>query len=211
MSRKRRSPERSELENVDPRVDRSRKAGLEAARSILLEEGWEAVTHQRVAERSGLGRATLYRHWPQASDLLRDSLAGEALSIRTPTTEDLRTDLINQLKRIRLELFDQGFGRVLAALVDRAEWDVDVQRIKVDVIRAGTKLLRSRIVLAVARGQLGASVDLSRAVSQLAGPIIYRRLVSGERVPPAFLEGIVDDFIRVHRPTRSAKDSRRFR
>jgi len=48
--------------DVDPRVVRTRRDVLAAARAVLLEEGWERVTVSRVADRSGYARTTLYRH-----------------------------------------------------------------------------------------------------------------------------------------------------
>ena len=45
----------------DPRTVRSREAILAAARHLLLHHGPAAVTHQRVAEQAGVGRATVSR------------------------------------------------------------------------------------------------------------------------------------------------------
>jgi AcrR family transcriptional regulator len=164
---------------------------------LLVQDGWEAVTHLRVAERSGLGRATIYRHWPQASDLVRDVLAQEALKAAVPTTNDLRRDLVDLLKLVRRELVNGGFGRVLAALIDRAEWDSEVYRIKIDVVQEGTSVIMDRIVLAVERGEIG-PVDVRQAVSQLAGPILYSRLLSGERITTSFITSIVNEFVETH-------------
>src|SRR5580704_9810498 len=102
---------------MDPRADRSRRRALEAAQQILMTEGWEAVTHLRVAELSGLGRATVYRHWPSTSDLLRDTLEREIMAIAIRPTTDLRTDLVTSLRLIRRETVDRGAGRALAALI----------------------------------------------------------------------------------------------
>jgi AcrR family transcriptional regulator len=54
--------------HVDPRVVRTRLAVLEAATMLLRTEGPGAVTHARVAEAAGVGRATIYRHWPDQGD-----------------------------------------------------------------------------------------------------------------------------------------------
>ncbi|MCW5951261.1 MAG: helix-turn-helix transcriptional regulator [Propionibacteriaceae bacterium] len=43
---------------------------LEAAVGLLVEHGVTALTHQNLAEASGLSRATLYRQWPTMVDLL---------------------------------------------------------------------------------------------------------------------------------------------
>src|SRR6266566_1989586 len=59
---------------TDPRAARSREAILAAAYDLLAREGPGAITHQRVAQQAGVGRATVYRHWAAPEDLLRDVL-----------------------------------------------------------------------------------------------------------------------------------------
>jgi len=64
-------------------TDSTRAAILDAARQVLFDEGWEALSHQRVAEVAGVGRATVYRHWPQRLQLLQDACSAEMLTIHT--------------------------------------------------------------------------------------------------------------------------------
>src|SRR5436189_295389 len=59
---------------TDPRAARSRETILAAAYNLLAREGPGAITHQRVAQQAGVGRATVYRHWAAPDDLLRDVL-----------------------------------------------------------------------------------------------------------------------------------------
>lgn len=56
----------------DPRVARSRARLIDAATELLVESGPSAVTVDAVAERSGVAKSTLYRHWPSRTDLLFD-------------------------------------------------------------------------------------------------------------------------------------------
>ena len=58
----------------DPRVARSRAKLLAAATEILIETGPSSVTVDAVAERSGVAKSTLYRHWESRSALLVDVL-----------------------------------------------------------------------------------------------------------------------------------------
>jgi AcrR family transcriptional regulator len=78
---------------VSPRVERSRRRALWAGREILLNEGWDALTQRRVAEVAGIGRATVYRHWPDRISLLVDVCTTEANRVHTVPTGDLRHDL----------------------------------------------------------------------------------------------------------------------
>src|SRR5581483_2980270 len=120
---------------------RSHTAALEAARGILLEEGWDALTHARLAERSGLHRATIYRHWPTPTALLHDVLAREVATTRIRPTGNLRSDLIKALTAIQREITDRDLSRVMTALIDRGEWDTELHRIKVGLTRASVGVI----------------------------------------------------------------------
>jgi AcrR family transcriptional regulator len=54
---------------------------LAVAPELLVGEGPGAVTHQRVAQQAGVGRATGYRHWPQPEQLLLDVMSGADLPL----------------------------------------------------------------------------------------------------------------------------------
>ena len=55
-------------EAIDPRVARTRRDVVDATAALLLEVGWDGVTHARVAQRSGYSKATVYAHWPARLD-----------------------------------------------------------------------------------------------------------------------------------------------
>lgn len=180
-----------------PRVDRTRQLVLAAVRAILVEEGWGAVTHQRVAERSGVGRTTLYRHWPDKLQMVHDAILEESPTLRPERSGDLRLDLLSDLSDIVDQLCHQH-GTMLAGLVDRSEWDPASQRLKSGFVAEALSELRKLLHQARAAGTLRPDLDVDRALSELIGPIVFRRLVSGEPMVSGFVEGIVDDFLRAH-------------
>ena len=69
---------------TDPRVERTRAAIREALVSLVEEEGMAGLTHQRVAERAHLGRATIYRHLPTPEDLVHEAFDCMDASLPTP-------------------------------------------------------------------------------------------------------------------------------
>lgn len=75
---------------MDPRLARTRDAALSAADELLDEFGMTALTHQNVAARAGLARATVYRHWPTTVDLLLDLYAQHSPPAFVTTGETLR-------------------------------------------------------------------------------------------------------------------------
>jgi AcrR family transcriptional regulator len=183
----------------DARVGRSRAAGLAAARELLLGEGLAAMTHARVAEVSGLHRATVYRHWPSMVALLLDVTNHEtAVTIPAPTG-DLCHDLNAGLCAVRDDLVDRGFGRFLAALIDQAERDEDIHAAKVAIVAVGLGAIRAALVAAIERGEFPSDLDVDAGVSHLFGPILYRRLLSAEQIPDDYIAALVDAYLAAHR------------
>ncbi len=82
----------------DPRVTRTRNDVLGAAVRILVEHGWDEVTHARVAKEAGYSRATVYAHWPDRIDLLRDAFGRYGQMPHHEPTGDAVTDLRGEVE-----------------------------------------------------------------------------------------------------------------
>ncbi|GAA4984957.1 TetR/AcrR family transcriptional regulator [Yinghuangia aomiensis] len=186
--------------SLDPRVVRSRAAVLGAAREILFAEGWDAVTHASVAARSGVGRTTLYRHWPEAADLIRDVIAEQLAITRIAPTGDLREDLIAQLEAFRLQLHDPGMERALRVIIERAGYLPAFTEMKETLYQEGSRGFREILRQAKAAGEVDARLDVGRAIDQLAGPLVYRRFLAGRSFTAAYVRHVVDDFLTAHAP-----------
>ena len=55
----------------DRRTERSRSALMSAFIAILLSDGYDAVTVERVAERANVGRSTFYMHFKSKASCAR--------------------------------------------------------------------------------------------------------------------------------------------
>src|SRR5258708_36015183 len=89
----------------DPRVMRSRQAALSTVQEILAEQGWTGVTPVAVAARSGVGRTTLYRHWPDGASLIHDAIDQLIGQARSPRSGELRAALISEVNALRALLY----------------------------------------------------------------------------------------------------------
>ncbi|MEV0838208.1 TetR/AcrR family transcriptional regulator [Actinocatenispora sera] len=61
-----------------PRDERARKAILGAARDLLIEDGYAALTVEGIARRAGVGRQTVYRWWQGKADVALEAMNAQA-------------------------------------------------------------------------------------------------------------------------------------
>ncbi|MRH92421.1 TetR family transcriptional regulator [Nocardia sp. SYP-A9097] len=183
----------------DPRVVRSRQAALTAAQDLLVEQGWPGVTHVAVAARSGVGRTTLYRHWPDVAALIHDAIVQRIDRIRPVPTGDLRTDLRNELNGLRQLLHDPVGERGMRAVLDRSPFDPAFGTLKKMLYQTGSAGFRRILKAAEARGELSPGADISLIIDQLAGPLIFRRLLADRDISAAYVESVVDSVLTLNR------------
>src|SRR2546425_10744327 len=79
-----------------PRDPRTEKSILEAANELVIASGLAALTIEGVADRAGVGKASIYRRWPSKGALAFDAVVGTILATQpTPNTGSLEGDLMD--------------------------------------------------------------------------------------------------------------------
>lgn len=165
-----------------------------------MSEGRDGVTPSRVAELSGVGRATIYRHWPEPLALLVEAATPPPSPESAAPTGDLAVDLAARLDALRRGLDAAPLAAVFAMLVERAEHEPELAGLQRDLVDAGSGPLRELLRDAVRRGVLP-RVDEDRAIEALAGPLFYRRFISRRPIPARLPRQLVADFL-AHPPVR---------
>ncbi len=173
---------------------------IEAVRELVLVGGPIAISHQAAAERAGVGRATLYRHWPTRQDLLIDALRPDAPIRRYPPTGDVRADLVRDLRRLRVALQRATGTPMFLVLVGHADGDAALGAVRRELVAEGEANIRAVLQDAQATGRLDPSASVDILVAQLCGPIFYRRMVSGRMIPRALIDRVVDAVLTSARP-----------
>jgi AcrR family transcriptional regulator len=178
---------------VDPRVERTRQAVLDAAATLLRTEGPGAVTHARVAEVAGVGRATVYRHWPEPEDLLHEAVARKAAEIEVPPAE------LETAERLRLVLEDvrsrltHGEGSVqFATLMAHSTWDQTLRRALMQVSARAQAVVDAVLRDAVGRGELADTTDVEVVRDSMLGSLLFRRYLTERRLDRPYLERVID-------------------
>jgi len=174
----------------DPRLDATRTQALDAALTLLQEEGALAVTHATISARTGISRSTLYRHWPKL-DALRNAAFSRAASgpKDEPRTDGpLKTDLTWMIGRLVAALNETPWGRIApqviaAAATDQQSRDL-INRWIVD--RKGD--VESVFTAARARGELSENAPVEQLVEMAIAIPYFRKLVAGLPLSPEWLE-----------------------
>ncbi len=78
----------------DPRVVRSRAAVVEATLALVAEVGIGETTVDAIAERSGVAKTTIYRHWTGKPAIVLDALSSVMAPPADPDTGTVRDDLV---------------------------------------------------------------------------------------------------------------------
>lgn len=176
----------------DPRAVRSREAILAAASELLRQEGPAGVTHQRVAARAEVGRATVYRHWPRPETLLTDAMASVRLPFFLDPVSPVRPWLKRQLRVLADELALPEVLAVTAALVQGAVWDSAITARRDKLAATVSRQLRAALAIAEEAGELRPAVDLHDASALLVGPVLYRSVLEPGSVSDALIDCLLD-------------------
>ncbi|MEU0545978.1 TetR/AcrR family transcriptional regulator [Nocardia sp. NPDC005978] len=182
----------------DPRTVRSRDTALVSARELLIEQGLSGLTHGAVAARSGISRATLYRLWPEAPDLVRATVVQHITLSRPPRTGELRADLRAALSATHAMLHEPAVEQGMRVIVERAGVDPGFAAVKEALYRTGTEPVREILTAAVTEGDLPPDLDVDLALDQLHGPLFFRRLIANRPFDLEYTWSVVDDFLRAN-------------
>lgn len=177
---------------------RSRAAILDAARSLLRDEGPAAVTHQRVAQQAGVGRATVYRQWPRSEQLLLDIVGDVDMPFFLQPETPVRPWLHAQLRKIADEMAVPEVAAITLTLMQGALWDPDVATRRDHCLTALNTRLEAALAMAVANREVDVSADPCGLSATLVGPMIYRITMQGETVSPRFIDQLLDGVGRWH-------------
>lgn len=186
------------MEAVEPTSPRGRPrdpsrdaAILDAALSLLEEVGYDRTTVDAIAERARVGKATIYRRWPEGkAPLVIDAVLKRRPDVAPPDTGTLRGDLLAlvQGSAVLMGASARLVGGLTSRLQDDAAFAALVREHLIGRERAKWRVVAER---AVARGELHGVP--TRLFDDLAPSLLHGRIAfTGEPVDDAFAVELVD-------------------
>lgn len=142
-----------------------------AALEIIAERGIDGLQYEELASRAQVGRATVYRRWPNRDDLFRDVLARFAeTSVSIEDTGEIVRDLTTFLHSFADAAASPAGRAVLQILLRRAGEDDGLHRVGVELLDRRTEELQRRLDRAAEAGQLP-EVEAPFVNMMLVGPV----------------------------------------
>jgi TetR/AcrR family transcriptional regulator, regulator of autoinduction and epiphytic fitness len=178
---------------TDPRIERSRMVILRAAVEELADVGFGGVTIESIAARAGVGKSTIYRHWPDRLELIADAFE----TFHEQMVPDLgimsvRESVALLLRHVAEVVVDSTFSRCIPALIEGAERDPRVREFHHRYSAERRQALIDLIAIGIDAGEIGPDVDPELATTALLGAIFYRRLMTAAPLDPAEAGRLVD-------------------
>ena len=178
----------------DPRID---AAVREATLRLLDRDGYAELSIGQVARTAGVPRSAIYRRWPSKRHLVLDALA-ETIGVHpTPSSGDLRRDLVAGIDTIRQALAGSLFGRILPAfLADLTEDSELREQFLTEIFIARRQTTATALRAAVDRGELRDDLDMEYVLDALAAPLYFRALFRHARIDKRLVELTVDSVLK---------------
>jgi len=182
---------------TDPRIERSRMVILRAAVEELAAVGYGGVTIESIAGRAGVGKSTIYRHWPDKLALIADAFE----TFHEQMVPDLgilsvRESVALLLRHVAEVVVDSTFSRCIPALVEGAERDPRVREFHHRYSAERRRALVDLIAIGIDAGELSSDVDPELASTALLGAIFYRRLMTERPLDPGEADDLVGLVLR---------------
>lgn len=196
-----------------PRSAEAEAAILDATLHLLAETmSVDQLSMEAIAARAGVGKATIYRRWPN-----KEALVVDAIKRRVhPEFEDVegalarlyalssREALISLLEGMRKHMLNQQAGGVYTVLMRESRAKSQLwARYSTQVIEPSRDLFRQVLRRGRETGELRPDLDVERAMLMLTSTMIFATRMStpdasADAPGPTsdYCVGLVDDFLR---------------
>ena len=192
---------------VSPRPRRAQDDVLVATLHVIAEQGVMGASVDTVVARTGVSKATIYRHWGSRARLLYAAISSLQPESVEPDTGTLRGDLMVLLRHLVDYFGTPTVAKVFPSLLDASVRDPELAALRQETLRLGRASFERVIRLAIERGELPADVDVRLVVDLARAPVIYRRVVAQTPVADAELGAIVDAVLAAFRPVTTPEVS----
>jgi AcrR family transcriptional regulator len=184
-----------------PRSRRAHSKVLDAAIELFADRGIEGTSIDSIAARSGVSKATIYKHWPDKDALCLEALDRiHGLDRERPAFDsgDLKQDLTDFLNHKPPEELSELRDRLMPHLIAYAARNQEFGRAwRSRIMEPGRAKAIELMQRGIAEGQFPADLDMSLGLALLIGPMMYKHISRNiTSVPQNLADGVARAFWR---------------
>jgi len=176
-----------------PRSEQAEQAIIEATLDLFAEQGFEGACVEAVAARAGVGKATIYRRWPNKEELLLAAFGSLKSPFPEPEGVSVRDDLLAMVEVMCADKADPRKARRYALLLGEGEkYPRLMARYKETVVEPRREAMRAVIRRGIQTGELRPDTDVEIAMLTLTGVIMAREKTPDREFDGGFAARLVD-------------------
>lgn len=183
-----------------PRSTAVGAAITEATLDLIAESGSiETLSIEAIATRAGVGKATIYRRWPNKEALVVDAVGTLKGAIPDLEGDSVRADLIVLANTIRRSS-DTREGKILPCLILELKRNPELARQYDRAMNSRREVTKDVLRGGIARGELRDDIDIDTVTAMFSAPLLMMSVMGNynevereglaERVVDTLLNGI---------------------
>jgi AcrR family transcriptional regulator len=172
---------------------------LKATLALFVAQGIDATSMDAIAEKSGVSKATLYKHWRNKDALVLEILSPLfGLDEEAPRFDsgDLRQDVVDALTYQpapeRQEMRNRVMPHVMAYAARNHEFG---EQWRSRVIERPQTRLRNLIKRGIEQRQLVSKINLDTGLALLLGPMLYWHIFVGRKTLTPMPRNLASDVV----------------
>ncbi len=184
-----------------PRSDALHQAILKAALDLVLEVGFRGVSIEGIAARTGVGKTTIYRRWPNKAAVVMEAFVGQLNRVSQFPEHERAVERLRLQMQTTAKAFRGRVGALVKALMAESQFDADLaQAFRENWTLPRRKLVSDILTKAIEQGGVRPDIDLEAAIDLFYAPIYYRLQPGTGPISEAFVDYIYEQAMEGQRP-----------
>lgn len=174
-----------------PRSERARKAVIRSTLALLQRVGFNELSIESVAARAGVGKATVYRWWPNKAELVIAAFVSAVEEeLRFPSTGPVLESIHEQMKRWA-PIFRSPLGQIVATVIGAGQSEPEIlEAFQAHWVRPRRVEARKLLQQAIKKGEIRAELDPDMILDLLYGPLYLRLLIKHAPLDEKFVDTV---------------------
>jgi len=174
-----------------PRSEQARQAILRSTLKLLEHTSFPVLSIEAIAADAGVGKATVYRWWPNKGALVVDAFASSSEDeLHFPDTGSVQRDMSLQMNQF-LGILRTRRGRTVAAMLGAGQSDPELlESFRERFLRKRRQEAYQTLRRGIERGELPRNLDLDLVLDVLYGAIYMRFLIRHDELSETYINEV---------------------